>query len=312
MEVFVRVVDAGSFSAAARQLGIGQPAVSKTIAQLEDRLGVRLLLRSTRGLTPAESGQKFYEHAKRSLEEADEADLAARGAGAALSGRLRICAPINFARLHVIPRLPAFLAKYRALDVEIVLDDQVDVIEAGCDVALRLGKLPDSTLIVRKIGESPRLVIATPSYFQAAGEPRIPDDLRSHQAVIYDHRVGGARWKFRRGTAETSVTLSGRVRVTAAEGVRAAVLSGLGFTIASAWMFAPELSASAVRPVLQDWMLPPTELWAMFPTGRRASVKARAFVSFIEEQILEDGMAITGDVPAASLLDPIHRLRSVV
>jgi len=312
MEVFVRVVDTRSFSAAARQLGVGQPAVSKTIAQLEDRLGVRLLLRSTRGLTPTESGQKFYEHAKRSLEEADEADLAARGASATLCGRLRICAPTNFARLHVIPRLPAFLAKYPDLDVEIVLDDKVDVVEAGCDLALRLGKLPDSTLIARKIGQSPRLVIATPYFFEAAGEPRIPDDLRSHQAVIYDHGPGGALWKFHRGTAETSVTLSGRVRVTAAEGVRAAVLSGLGFAIASAWMFAPELNASIVRPVLQDWMLPPTDLWAMFPTGRRASVKARAFATFIEEQLSGDGMATTGDAPVSSPLNPIQRLRSVV
>src|ERR1700756_374576 len=124
MEAFVRVVDAGSFSGAAKQLHLGQPAVSKTVAQLEEWLGVKLLLRSTHGLTPTEAGQNFYERAKRSIEEAEEAELAARGASIALSGRLRICAPVTFARLHVIPRLPLFLAEYPALDIDILLDDR--------------------------------------------------------------------------------------------------------------------------------------------------------------------------------------------
>jgi DNA-binding transcriptional LysR family regulator len=289
MEAFVRVVDTGSFSGAARQLRVGQPAISKTIAQLENRLGVRLLLRSTQGLNPTEAGQNFYEHAKRSIEEAEEADLAARGAGAGFSGRLRICAAVTFARLHVIPCLSIFLAKHPALDVDIVLDDRrIDLIETGCDVALGMGKLVDSTLTARKIAQSPRLVVGTPSYFESAGEPQTPTDLVARQAVIYDHCTGGALWTFRKGTAETSVTLNGRVRVTAAEGVREAVLSNLGFAISSAWMFAPELSAATVRPVLQDWALPPIDLWAMFPTGRRASAKARAFASFIEAQLLKD------------------------
>ena len=163
MEAFVRVVDAGSFSAAARQLHLGQPAVSKTIAQLEKRLGVRLLLRSTHGLTPTEAGRNFYERAKRSIEEADEAALAARGAGAALCGRLRVSAAVTFARLHVIPHLPTFLAEHPALAVDVVLDDRnIDVIEAGVDVALRMGELADSALTARKIGQSRRRVVGTP------------------------------------------------------------------------------------------------------------------------------------------------------
>jgi DNA-binding transcriptional LysR family regulator len=131
MEAFVRVVDTGSFSGAARQLRIGQPAISRAIAQLEERLGVRLLLRSTHGLAATEAGQNFYEHAKRAIHEADEADLAARGAGAALFGRLRISAATTFARLNLIPRLGEFLAAHPALDVEVVLDDRnVDLIES--------------------------------------------------------------------------------------------------------------------------------------------------------------------------------------
>lgn len=292
MEAFVRVIDTGSFSGAARQLRIGQPAISKAIAQLEARLGVRLLRRSTHGLTPTESGQNFYAHAKRSIEEADEADLAARGASAALSGRLRICAAVTFARLHVMPHLPAFLEQHPALDVDVVLDDRnVDLIEGGVDVALRMGALSDSTLTARKIGQSRRLVLGTPSYFEGAGEPQTPADLLAHQAVIYDQRGGGAAWTFRQGSAEVAIIVKGRVRVTAAEGVREAVFSDLGLTVSSEWMFTPELKAGRVRAVLQDWTLPAIDLWVVFPTGRQASAKARAFATFLENQLFGEAGA---------------------
>ena len=285
MEAFVRVIETGSFSSAARQLNIGQPSVSKMVAQLEDRLGVRLLLRSTHGLTPTEAGISFFERAKRSLEAAEEADLAARGTAAGLSGRLRICAATTFARLHLIPRLPEFLAQHPKLDIAVVLDDRnVDLVEAGIDIALRMGTLADPNLTARKIGQSRRLVLGTPSYFAKAGEPTVPADLLAHQAVIYDLRGGGAGWSFKQGVAETSVTIKGRVSVTAAEGVREAVFADLGFAIASEWMFSPELANGRVREVLSDWRLPPLELWAVFPTGRRVGAKARAFATFIEQQ----------------------------
>jgi DNA-binding transcriptional LysR family regulator len=286
MEAFVRVIETGSFSGAARQLRVGQPAISKTVAQLEERLGVRLLLRSTHGLTPTEAGQSFYEHAKRSIEEADEADQVARGAGTNLSGRLRVCAAVTFARLHVIPRLPIFLAQHPALEIDVVLDDyNVDLIEGGIDVALRMGTLQDSSLMARKIADGPRVVLGTPAYFESAGEPAVPEDLLEHQAVIYERRGGGAVWTFRQGATEASVTVKGRVRVTAAEGVREAVFAGLGLVITSEWMFAPELQSGIVRAVLRDWTLPPIALWTVFPTGRRASAKARAFAAFIEGEL---------------------------
>src|SRR5690242_704900 len=140
MEAFVRVVDAGSFSGAARLLRVGQPAVSKTIAQLEERLGVRLLLRSTHGLTPTEAGRSFYERARRAIEEADEAEHAARGAGATLTGRLRICAAVTFSRLHVLPPLPLFLEHHPHLGVDFVLDElSIDMVEERIDLALRVG-----------------------------------------------------------------------------------------------------------------------------------------------------------------------------
>ena len=300
MEAFVRVIETGSFSGAARQLRVGQPAISKTVAQLEERLGVRLLLRSTHGLTPTEAGQSFYEHAKRSIEEADEADQVARGAGTNLSGRLRVCAAVTFARLHLIPRLPIFLAQHPALEIDVVLDDHnVDLIEAGIDVALRMGTLQDSNLIARKIADGPRVVLGTPAYFEKAGEPAVPEDLLEHQAVIYERRGGGAVWTFRQGATEASVTVKGRVRVTAAEGVREAVFAGLGLVITSEWMFAPELQSGIVRAVLRDWTLPPIELWTVFPTGRRASAKARAFAAFIEEQLASGNSTVSKSDPAA-------------
>jgi DNA-binding transcriptional LysR family regulator len=292
MEACLRVIDTGSFSGAARQLRIGQPSVSKAIAQLEERLGVRLLLRSTHGLTATEAGQNFYEHARRAVAEAEEAEFAARGAGTALSGRLRICAAVTFARLHIVPHLASFLAAHPALDIEVILDDRkVDLIEAGIDIALRMGELTDSALTARKIRRGRRLVLGTPSYFAKAGEPRTPAELIAHQAVIYDQRGGGTAWKFRQGTAEAAVTLRGRVRMTAAEGVREAVFADLGLTIASEWMFAPELATGRVRAVLPDWTLPPIDLWAVFPTGRQASAKARAFAGFIEARLSGNGEA---------------------
>jgi DNA-binding transcriptional LysR family regulator len=282
METFIRVVETGSFSGAARQLRVGQPAVSKTIAQLEGYLGVKLLTRSTRGLAPTEAGLGYFERAKRSIEEADEAEMAARGAGTGLKGRLRICAAVTFARIHLIPLLPRFIAEHPELDLEVVLDDrQIDLVQEGIDVALRMGKLMDSTLTARRIGRCKRLVLGTPAYFDRAGTPMAPSDLIQHQAVVYLQGEGSV-WSFRRDSSEAAVAVQSRLRVTAAEGVRAAVLANIGLTIASEWMFSPELRSGAVRAVLSEWSLPPLDLWGVFPTGRAATAKARTFVDFFE------------------------------
>jgi DNA-binding transcriptional LysR family regulator len=286
METFVRVLETGSFSEAARQLHVGQPAISKTIAQLEERLGVKLLLRSTRGLMPTEAGENFYRRAKCAIEEADEADLAAQGAGASLSGRLRVGAAPTFSSLHVIPHLPDFLAAHPALDLEIILDDRIiDLIEEGIDVSLRMGELEDSSLTARRIGQARRLIIGTPAYFQRAGEPHIPGDLPAHECVIYAKGPGGDVWLFSRDTSEVSVTVRGRLRVSAAEGVRSAVLNGVGLSVASEWMFSRELASGQVKAVMTDWSIPPIDLWAVFPAGRVASAKARSFATFVEERL---------------------------
>ncbi len=284
METFVTVVDAGSFSAAARRLKLGQPAVSKSIAQLEEHLGARLLLRSTRGLAPTDAGQRFYEHARRAIDEADQAEQAARESSDGLSGRLRIGAAVTFARLHILPALKSFLDQHPKLSIDIVLDDRsIDLLEQGVDVALRMGTLDDSTMTARRILRGRRLVVGTPRYFADAGVPKTPADLSRHQAIVYSLRGGGESWSFscNDGT-EVAVAVSGRVSVSAAEGMRTAVLGHMGLAVASEWMFSPELADGTVQAVLTEWTLPPIDVWAVFPSGRMATTKARAFVAFVE------------------------------
>jgi DNA-binding transcriptional LysR family regulator len=289
MQTFVKVIETGSFSAAARQLRLGQPAISKTVAQLEERLGLPLLLRSSRRLSATEAGQIFYDHAKVTIAQAEEAELAARGAGAGLTGRLRVSAGVTFARLKIVPKLGSFLAKHPKLEIELILDDRnVDLVGEGIDVALRMGVLTDSALAARKIAVVGRRVVGTPAYFDRAGVPEMPTDLSAHEAIIYSQRGGGSAWTFAKDGAEQSVVLSGRIRSTAVEALREAVLADLGLAVASDAMLGAELESGAVQEVLADWRLPSIDVWAVFPTGRRASAKARAFANFVEQELAHE------------------------
>ncbi|WP_010187464.1 LysR family transcriptional regulator [Sphingomonas sp. PAMC 26605] len=284
MEVFVRVVEAGSFSAAARDLQTGQPNVSKLVAALEERLQVRLLVRSTRQLHPTEAGQAFYERARRTLAEADEAETAARGLGKGLDGRLRVGAPVTFARLHVIPKIGGFLDAHPNLRVDFVLDDRfVDLMGENIDVALRGGELSDSSLTARKLATCDRLVVASPTYLARMGTPSTPADLLEHTALVYTQGLIAEEWRFQGANGETSVRIPTRLSFSAAEGVREAVIAGLGLAISSRWVMQPELASGSVVPVLTDWKLPTADLWALFPSGRLPTAKARAFVSWFEQ-----------------------------
>ena len=308
LEMFVRVVDTGSFSAVARNQEIGQPAVSKAVVQLEEWLGVSLLMRSTRSLVPTEAGRIFYEHAKRTIEEAHEAVLAARGSACGLSGKLRVSTSVCFGRLHVIPNLSSFLAEHPDLDIELVLDDRhLDLVSEGIDVSLRMGAMPDSNMTARRIAEGRRIVVATPAYLQRHGTPSSPGDLVSHQAVIYTPGGRGepwTSWTFRKGTAEVSVVLQGRFKVTAGEGIRAAVNSDMGLAVSSEWNFSPELRSGKVVEILQDWALPLTNLSAVYPAGRLASTKARLFVAFVEQY-----MGVMNSVSREPERAPVHSVQ---
>ncbi len=283
MELFVRVVETGSFTAAAAAARIGQPAVSKTVANLEAELGVRLLVRTTRGLQPTEAGQIYFERVRQVVRDADEARQLARGTGQGLDGRLRVCAPVTFARLHIVPRIGAFLAENPRLQLDLVMDDRaIDPVSENIDVALRLGDLSDSSLVARRLATSPRRVVATPAYLARTGQPQVPLDLMGHAAIIYAQSVGGERWAFARDGETVEVPVSHRLACTAAEGVREAVLADLGVAMVSDWMMAPELADGRVVPVLQDWALPGLDLWALFPAGRLPTARARAFVRWLE------------------------------
>jgi DNA-binding transcriptional LysR family regulator len=293
METYVCTVETGSFSAAARRLEVGQPAVSKAIAQLEERLQARLLLRSTRGLTPTEAGQAYYESAKRAIAMADEADSVVRGVSADLVGKLRVSAAVTFTRLHVIPHIKRFMERHPQLEIEVVLDDRhIDLLENGIDIALRMGNLGDSSMTARRVATGRRMVVATPAYLAQRGVPQKPADLVHHEAVVYLSDAGGATtWSFERDSAEVSVTVSGHLRVSAAEGVRAAVCADVGVAIVSEWMFAPELARGTVCQLLPEWSLPTIDVWALYPSGRLASAKARAFAAFVEEIMMGEGAA---------------------
>jgi DNA-binding transcriptional LysR family regulator len=281
MLTFVRVVETGSFSAAARVLNVGQPAVSKVIAQLEQRLNVRLLVRSTHGLRPTEAGQRFFDRARLAVEEADEAERAARDESQGLSGRLRVSAATTFARLHIVPHLPAFMAAHPDIEIDIVLDDRlIDLMAQGIDLSLRMGTLADSGLVAQKLATGRRSVVATPGYLERAGEPTRPEELAAHHAVVYSQLPDA--WVFERAGEEVPVVVWGRARFSAAEGIRAAVLADMGIAVTSDWMFADKLLDGSVRRILQEWNLPSIDLWAVYPSGRMASAKARAFTSFVQ------------------------------
>ncbi|MBD1554447.1 LysR family transcriptional regulator [Pseudomonas typographi] len=300
METYVSVVEAGSFSAAAKRLKLGQPAVSKSIAQLEARLGARLLLRSTRGLALTDAGQRFYEQARRAIEAVECAEQVVRNASTGLSGVLRVSAAVTFARLHILPALKVFLDRHPNLQIDIVLDDRtIDLLEQGVDVALRMGSLDDSSMTARRLSQSRRHVVGTPAYFAQAGTPTAPAQLSQHQAVVYSLRGGGESWSFSQHGKAVAVVVSGRVSVSAAEGIRTAVLADMGLAIASEWMFAPELANGTVQAVLTDWELPSIDLWAVFPAGRLVSAKARAFVAFVEEVLAAPAASVGSEAELA-------------
>ena len=247
---------------------------------------MRLLVRSTRQLTPTEAGIAFYERALRAITEAIEAEAAAKGTGASLEGRLRIAAPVTFSRLHLVPKLSAFLGVHSKLQLELVMDDRpIDVVAENIDVAIRLGALTDSSLKARKLAQGERLVVASPAYLARRGVPMTPADLNQHEAIVYSQRSGGEEWLFRRGNSETLVRLQSRLALTAAEGVRAAVIAGHGFAISSRWQFAPELESGEVVSLLEEWSLPSMDLWVIYPSGRLTSTKARVFVKWFEQII---------------------------
>ncbi|CUU21844.1 DNA-binding transcriptional LysR family regulator [Bradyrhizobium sp. JR7.2] len=285
LTVFVRAAESGSFSKAARELGLSQPSVSRIIGDLETRLGVKLLLRTTRSITVTDAGALFLTRAREVLADIEDAEDAARGVDS-LRGTLRITMPIVYGTRNIIPRLPKFLKAHPLLRVELsVADERQNLVVEGTDVAIRLGPLDDSGFGARKLATVSRFLVAAPSYLAERGTPKTPADLASHDCIFGPGLFGRTTWSFTRNGAETSVDVRGRITTDSGPGVFASVLAGLGIAMTSPVMAGPEIEAGALVPVLKSYKLAPVEVYAVFPAGPRPSTKVRTLVDFLAEEL---------------------------
>ncbi|MDH2406506.1 LysR substrate-binding domain-containing protein [Bradyrhizobium sp. SSUT18] len=283
--VFVRAAESGSFSKAARELGLSQPSVSRIIGELETRLGVKLLLRTTRSITVTDAGALFLTRAREVLADIEDAEDAARGVDS-LRGTLRITMPIVYGTRNIIPRLPKFLGIHPLLRVELsVADERQNLVVEGTDVAIRLGPLDDSGFGARKLATVPRFLVAAPSYLAERGIPKTPADLASHDCIFGPGLFGRTTWSFTRNGAETSVDVRGRITTDSGPGVFASVLAGLGIAMMSPVMAGPEIKAGALVPLLKSYKLAPVDVYAVFPAGPRPSTKVRALVDFLAREL---------------------------
>lgn len=285
LTAFVRAAETGSFSRVAREFRVSQPSVSRMVASIEARLGVKLLLRTTRKVTPTEAGAVFLERARQILGDLDDAENAARGADS-LRGVLRIAMSGAFGTREVIPSLPVFLAQHPQLRAELLMSDRTDdLIAEGADVALRLGPLGDSGFGARLLAKAPRLAVAAPAYLAERGTPKTLADLSGHDCIFGPGLSGRHGWSFRRSGAVTSVAVDGRVQVASADGVIACAKAGLGIAVASKWMCRWELDTGALLPILSGYQLDPVEVHAVYPAGRRPSLKVRAFSDYLAAKL---------------------------
>jgi DNA-binding transcriptional LysR family regulator len=285
LAVFVRAAESGSFSRAGRELGLSQPSVSRIIGELETRLGVKLLLRTTRRITVTDAGALFLTRAREILAEIEDAEDAARGIDS-LRGTIRIAMPIVYGTRQIIPRLPKFLAMHPLLRVELsVVDERQDLVAEGADVAIRLGELDDSAFGARKLETLPRFLVASPAYLAARGTPKTPADLASHDCVFGPGLFGRASWSFSRNGTETSVDVRGRIHTDSGPGVFASALAGLGIAMTSPVMAGPEIKSGALVPLLKSYKLSPIDVHAVFPGGPRPSTKVRALVDYLAQEL---------------------------
>ncbi|AZL59519.1 LysR family transcriptional regulator [Tabrizicola piscis] len=286
---FVRAVETGSFTAVAAEQGQSQPTVSRQISALEDHLGVRLMQRTTRALTLTDEGRSYYAHARGLLDAVEEAALAVRP-DAAVRGTLRIAAPLAFARLHLMPRMARFLDNHPDLRTDWVLGDRpVDLVEEGVDLAIRIGRVTDQGLIARKIGLMRRVTVARPDYFARAGRPQHPADLTAHDCIVYTGLATVDEWHFAGPDgAPIIVKVSGRVRVNASEGMRSALLEGLGLAVCPTWLFTDEIETGLLERVLINYEPAALPIQAVYPSRRLVPPRVRAFVDYLVEEFRAD------------------------
>ena len=285
--LFVRVVETGSFSKAAAELGVTQPTATKAVAATETRLGARLLHRSTRGVTPTEVGALFYDKCKLIERAIDEAEnLATTGQGS-VGGQLRISTSVAFGRRVLVPLVLRYMRANPEVSIDIAFDDRyVDLVEQGIDVALRMGQMADSTLGARYLGTNPWLMVAAPAYLQAHGEPRNADELAGHDCIVYSSVQGDDRWRL--GTPDgklRSVRVKGPLRSNNLSTVLAAAGEGLGLAILPRYVAREALVAGTVREVLADHALPAQDMHAVFPSPKLVPAKVTGFIEYLQRAL---------------------------
>lgn len=281
LDVFARVVTAKSMSAAGRELSLSPAVISKRIRRLEERLGVRLLQRTTRQLSLTEAGQGFYERVVAILGSIEEAEAwVASGVGQA-RGTLRVSAPTSFGRLHIAPHLKPFLDANPMVNVDLILTDAfVDIIGEGFDVAVRIADLEDSSLVAKRLAPNHRILCATPAYLAAHGSPETIAELASHTLIAHN----ADQWRLDGPEGPVTVRVTGQLRTNSSEVVREALLAGVGIALRSTWDVGPELKSGALTRVLPAYSVGKrVAVYAVYPSRRHMEQKVRAFVDFLAE-----------------------------
>lgn len=287
MRIFAQVMEAGSFTAAADRLGMSKQSVSRRLMQLEERLGVRLLNRSTRRLDATPLGQHYYQSALRLLGEVQQVEHDISGQAQALRGTLRLSAPLSFAMSHLGCLLTEFLQLHPQVEVEVDLSDRaVDLIGEGYDLALRIGALEDSSLIARRIASVERVYCASPAYLQARGVPLKPEDLAGHDCLPYGHSRQ-VQWQFRQGGKAQAIQVTGRMRANNGELLRDAAIAGMGVTYLPTFIVGQALADGRLVNVLEEWTPPALQLSAVYPQHRQVARPVQGFVSFLRERLVQ-------------------------
>ena len=284
MLVFTKVVQAGSFTGAARALEMPKSTVSRKVSQLEERLGARLLQRTTRKLNLTEVGQTYYQHAARIVAEVEEAEQAVSQMQEIPRGLLRVTTPQNFGFLA--PIVASFMRRYPEVRIELVLANRViDMIEEGFDLALRVGQLRDSTLVARTLGKLESYLVASPSFLRREGRPKHPRDLEHFDCIVFGAGPDGARWKLGREGKTVSVDVNARLTVNDFEFLGEAARSGLGITVLPQFRCVDDLRKKKLRRVLPEWCVGETPLYAVYPSTRHLSPKVKAFLDHLRAEM---------------------------
>lgn len=283
--MFIAVIEAESFTEAAARFDTGSAQASKLVSRLEADLGVRLLNRTTRSVSPTEAGQAYYDRLRPLIDEFDNLDLAIRNISQTPRGRLRLTAPLTFGVRELTPVLNDFAGRYRDIELDVSFSDRVvNLVDEGFDVAVRVGRPGDSALIARKLCEARIVVVAAPAYLDRQGEPGRPEDLVQHECIIDTNFRDAGRWPFTAAGAQTMVPVRGRVRYSNAEACLRAAEAGLGLACVPSFVAGDALRSGRVRRVLAEFETAPYTVHALYPHNRHLAAKVRVLVDFLSER----------------------------